>query len=32
MTTVLLQTTMGDVKIELFDEKMPITAGNSSIA
>ena len=28
MTTVLLQTTMGDVKIELFDEKMPITAGN----
>jgi len=29
MTTVLLQTTMGDVKIELFDEKMPITAGNS---
>src|SRR5207237_690630 len=28
MTTVLLQTTMGDVKIELFDEKMPLTAGN----
>ena len=28
MATVLLQTTMGDVKIELFDEKMPITAGN----
>ncbi|HYS99781.1 MAG TPA: peptidylprolyl isomerase [Thermoplasmata archaeon] len=28
MTTVLLQTTMGDVKIELFDETMPITAGN----
>jgi len=27
MTTVLLQTTMGDVKIELFDA-MPITAGN----
>src|SRR5256885_16655942 len=28
MTTVLLQTTMGDVKIELFDKMMPITAGN----
>jgi peptidylprolyl isomerase len=28
MTTVLLQTTMGDVKIELLDESMPITAGN----
>ena len=28
MTTVLLQTTMGDVKIELFDDAMPITAGN----
>jgi peptidylprolyl isomerase len=28
MTIVLLQTTMGDVKIELFDERMPITAGN----
>ena len=28
MTTVLLQTTMGDVKIELFDKTMPITAGN----
>src|SRR3989475_5165459 len=28
MTTVLLQTTMGDVKIELLDETMPITAGN----
>ena len=28
MTTVLLQTTMGDVKIDLFDETMPITAGN----
>jgi peptidylprolyl isomerase len=27
MTSVLLQTTMGDVKIELLDE-MPITAGN----
>ena len=28
MTTVLLQTTMGDVKIELLDDTMPITAGN----
>ena len=28
MTTVLLQTTMGDVKIELFDAAMPITTGN----
>ena len=28
MTTVLLQTTMDDVKIELLDETMPITAGN----
>src|SRR6267378_7635530 len=28
MTTVLLQTTMGDVKIEMFDKTMPITAGN----
>lgn len=28
MTAVLLQTTLGDVKIELFDETMPITAGN----
>jgi peptidylprolyl isomerase len=28
MTTVLIQTTMGDVKIELFDKTMPITAGN----
>lgn len=28
MTTVLLQTTMGDVKIELFEGTMPITAGN----
>src|SRR5437867_3489488 len=28
MTTVLLQTTMGDVKIELLDETMPITTGN----
>jgi peptidylprolyl isomerase len=28
MTTVLLQTTMGDVKVALFDDTMPITAGN----
>src|SRR3989449_7513549 len=28
MTTVLLQTTLGDVKIELLDKTMPITAGN----
>ncbi len=28
MTTVLLQTTMGDVKIELSEDTMPITAGN----
>lgn len=28
MTTVLLQTTMGDVRIELFEDTMPITAGN----
>ncbi len=28
MTTVLFQTTMGDVKIELFDDTMPVTAGN----
>src|SRR2546422_1524501 len=28
MTTVLLQTTMGDVKIELLHKTMPITAGN----
>lgn len=28
MTTVLLQMTMGDVTIELFDETMPITTGN----
>src|SRR3989441_10703886 len=28
MTTVFLQTTMGDVKIELLDKTMPITAGN----
>jgi cyclophilin family peptidyl-prolyl cis-trans isomerase len=28
MTTVMLQTTMGDVKLDLFDDAMPITAGN----
>src|SRR6266700_3561075 len=28
MTNVLLQTTMGDVKIELFDDRMPITTAN----
>ncbi|MCI4371077.1 MAG: peptidylprolyl isomerase, partial [Thermoplasmata archaeon] len=28
MTTVALQTTMGDVKIELFEDTMPVTAGN----
>src|SRR5437870_12084352 len=28
MTTVLLQTTMGDVKSELLDDTMPITTGN----
>src|SRR5437667_12649901 len=28
MTSVLRQTTMGDVKIELLDETMPITTGN----
>ncbi len=28
MTTVLLQTTMGDVRIELLDDTMPITAEN----
>ena len=28
MTAVLLETTMGDVKIDLFDDTMPITAGN----
>jgi peptidylprolyl isomerase len=28
MTTVLLQTTMGEVKIELLDESMPITTAN----
>ena len=28
MTTVLLQTTMGDVRIELLEETMPVTAGN----
>lgn len=28
MTSILLETTMGDVTIELFDGTMPITAGN----
>ena len=28
MTTVLLQTTMGDMRIELFEATMPVTAGN----
>ena len=28
MTAVLLETTMGDVKIDLFEDTMPITAGN----
>ena len=28
MPTVLLETAMGDVRIELFDGTMPITAGN----
>jgi len=28
MTTVLLETTMGDVTIERFDDTMPVTAGN----
>jgi peptidylprolyl isomerase len=28
MSAVLLQTTMGDVKIELLDDTMPITTGN----
>ena len=28
MTTVLLETTMGEVRIELFDDKMPITTAN----
>jgi peptidylprolyl isomerase len=28
MSTVLLQTTMGDIRIELFDDTMPGTAGN----
>lgn len=28
MTTVLLETTMGELTIELLDETMPITAGN----
>ena len=28
MTQVLLQTTLGDIRIELFDDTMPITTGN----
>jgi peptidylprolyl isomerase len=28
MTNVLLQTSMGDVRIQLFDETMPVTTGN----
>ena len=28
MTNILLETTVGEVTIELFDETMPITAGN----
>jgi len=28
MSAILLQTTMGDVKIELLDDTMPITTGN----
>jgi len=28
MTTVVLETTMGDVRIDLFDGTMPITTGN----
>lgn len=28
MTTVRLETTMGDVTIELFEDRMPVTAGN----
>lgn len=28
MTTALLKTSMGDIKVELFTEAMPITAGN----
>ncbi|HKW43182.1 MAG TPA: peptidylprolyl isomerase [Thermoplasmata archaeon] len=28
MTTAVLQTTMGEIRIELFDDTMPITAGN----
>ncbi len=28
MTTVLLQTTQGDIRIELFEDAMPLTAGN----
>lgn len=28
MSEVLLQTTMGDIRIQLFEDTMPITAGN----
>jgi peptidylprolyl isomerase len=28
MTSVTLETTMGDIKIELFEKEMPVTAGN----
>ena len=28
MTTAVLQTTIGEIRIELFDDTMPITAGN----
>ncbi|EQB67061.1 MAG: hypothetical protein AMDU2_EPLC00006G0618 [Thermoplasmatales archaeon E-plasma] len=28
MTSVTLETTMGDIKIELFEKDMPVTAGN----
>lgn len=28
MSYVLLQTSMGDIKIELFEKEMPVTAGN----
>jgi peptidylprolyl isomerase len=28
MATVLLQTTMGDIRVELLEDTMPVTAGN----
>lgn len=28
MTSITLETTMGDIKIELFEKDMPVTAGN----